>query len=74
MNMRFLLVEDDAEVARFVVKGLSEAGHTVEHAPDGREGLYRATGEQLRRDRRRPHAAGGIDGLSLIETLRAPAT
>ncbi|MBM3521603.1 MAG: response regulator transcription factor [Alphaproteobacteria bacterium] len=68
--MRFLVIEDDKEVARFVVKGLTEAGHTVEHAPDGREGLYRATGERfdaLIVDRMLP---GGIDGLTLIETLR----
>ena len=68
--MRFLLVEDDPEVARFVIKGLGEAGHVVEHAPDGREGLYRATGESfdaLIVDRMLP---GGIDGLTLIETLR----
>ena len=68
--MRFLIVEDDPEVARFVVKGLTEAGHMVEHAPDGREGLYRATGESfdaLVVDRMLP---GGIDGLTLIETLR----
>jgi two-component system OmpR family response regulator len=68
--MRFLVVEDDAEVARYVVKGLHEAGHQAEHAPDGREGLYRATGESfdaLIVDRMLP---GGIDGLTLIETLR----
>lgn len=68
--MRFLVVEDDQEVARFIVKGLTEAGHSVEHAPDGREGLYRATGERydaLIVDRMLP---GGIDGLTLIETLR----
>jgi two-component system OmpR family response regulator len=68
--MRFLLVEDDPEVARFVIKGLGEAGHSVEHAPDGREGLYRATGEvfdALIVDRMLP---GGIDGLTMIETLR----
>ena len=68
--MRFLLVEDDDEVARYVVKGLSEAGHTVERAANGRDGLYRATGERfdaLIVDRMLP---GGIDGLTLIETLR----
>jgi len=68
--MRFLLVEDDAEVARFVTKGLTEAGHVVDHAPDGREGLYLATGarfDALIVDRMLP---GGIDGLALIETLR----
>ena len=40
--MRILLVEDDAEVARFVRKGLQEAGHTVEHAGNGRDGLFLA--------------------------------
>jgi two-component system OmpR family response regulator len=68
--MHFLLVEDDPEVARFVIKGLGEAGHLVDHAPDGREGLYKATGggfDALIVDRMLP---GGIDGLTLIETLR----
>ena len=40
--MRILLVEDDVEVARFVKKGLQEAGHTVEHATNGRDGLFLA--------------------------------
>ncbi|HET9148229.1 MAG TPA: DNA-binding response regulator, partial [Acetobacteraceae bacterium] len=30
--MRILVVEDDKDVAGFIVKGLREAGHTVEHA------------------------------------------
>src|SRR3712207_8514655 len=37
-----ILVEDDAEVARFVKKGLQEAGHTAEHATNGRDGLFLA--------------------------------
>jgi two-component system OmpR family response regulator len=68
--MRFLLVEDDPEVARFVVKGLAEAGHVVELAPEGRAGLYRATGEAFDAivvDRMLP---GAMDGLSMVETLR----
>jgi two-component system OmpR family response regulator len=68
--MKFLIVEDDAEVAGYVAKGLAEAGHVAERAADGREGLYRATGEKfdaLIVDRMLP---GGIDGLTLIETLR----
>ena len=40
--MRILLVEDDVEVARFVKKGLQEAGHTVEQAGNGRDGLFLA--------------------------------
>ena len=68
--MRILLVEDDAEVARFVKKGLVEAGHTVEHAPNGRDGLFLAASEQfdvLVLDRMLP---GGVDGVRLVETLR----
>jgi len=68
--MKFLIVEDDDEVAGYIAKGLAEAGHVAERAADGREGLYRATGEKfdaLIVDRMLP---GGIDGLTLIETLR----
>lgn len=68
--MRILLVEDDAEVARFVKKGLLEAGHTVEHAANGRDGLFLAASEGfdvLVLDRMLP---GGVDGVRLVETLR----
>ena len=68
--MRILLVEDDAEVARFVRKGLQEAGHNVEHAANGRDGLFLAASEQfdiLVLDRMLP---GGVDGVRLVETLR----
>jgi two-component system OmpR family response regulator len=69
--MRVLLVEDDAEMARFVKKGLSEAGHVVAHAPSGRDGLFMAATEAfdvLVLDRMLP---GGVDGVRLVETLRA---
>ncbi|MCS6932184.1 MAG: response regulator transcription factor [Acetobacteraceae bacterium] len=69
--MRILLVEDDAEVARFVAKGLKEAGHAVEHATNGRDGLFLAASEPfdvLVLDRMLP---GGVDGVRLVETLRA---
>ena len=69
--MRILLVEDDKDVAGFVVKGLREAGHTVEHADNGRDGLFLAASENFDAiilDRMLP---GGIDGLRLLETLRA---
>lgn len=41
--MRFLLVEDEPRVARFVAKGLRERGFAIDRAPDGEEGLYKAT-------------------------------
>ena len=71
--MRILLVEDDAEVARFVRKGLQEAGHVVEHADSGRDGLFLAASEQfdlLVLDRMLP---GGQYGDRLVETLRGQA-
>ena len=68
--MKLLLIEDNERVARFVNKGLSEAGHTVDHADNGRDGMVYAVSEPydaIVMDRMLP---GGIDGLALIETLR----
>jgi len=69
--MRILLVEDDKDVAGFVAKGLREAGHVVEHADNGRDGLFLAASENFDAiilDRMLP---GGVDGLRLLETLRS---
>ncbi len=69
--MRILIVEDDPTVAQFVVKGLREAGHVVEHADNGRDGLFMAASEAFDTiilDRMLP---GGIDGIRLLETLRS---
>lgn len=69
--MRILVVEDDQDVAGFVIKGLREAGHAVEHADNGRDGLFMAASENFDAiilDRMLP---GGIDGLRLLETLRS---
>ncbi|MDY0973833.1 response regulator transcription factor [Massilia sp. CFBP9012] len=68
--MKLLLVEDNERVARFVKKGLTEAGHTVDHADNGRDGMYHAVSEPydaIVMDRMLP---GGIDGLGIIEALR----
>ncbi|HXR19821.1 MAG TPA: winged helix-turn-helix domain-containing protein [Steroidobacteraceae bacterium] len=67
--MRILLVEDDAQTARYVLQGLNEAGHNVALSSDGRDGLFRAAGEDwdlLIVDRMLP----GLDGLGLVRTLR----
>eukprot|EP01036_Dinobryon_divergens_P005162 gene5162-6842_t len=40
--MRILVVEDDAEAATAMVRGLTEAGHEVVHAVDGAFGLLEA--------------------------------
>jgi two-component system OmpR family response regulator len=63
-------VEDNERVSRFVIKGLGEAGHTVDHADNGRDGMYHAvsaTYDAIIMDRMLP---GGIDGLAIVETLR----
>ncbi|WP_144185252.1 winged helix-turn-helix domain-containing protein [Elioraea rosea] len=68
--MRILLVEDDSETAAYVRRGLIEAGHTVDHAADGQEGLFLASGgghDVLVVDRMLPK----LDGLSLVRALRA---
>lgn len=68
--MKILLIEDDNQVREYIVKGMKEAGHTVDHADNGKDGLFLATTENydvLIVDRMLPE----IDGLTLIKTLRA---
>jgi two-component system OmpR family response regulator len=67
--MHLLLIEDDAEAARFLAKGLRESGYVVDIASDGREGLFRATEglyDLIIADRQLPH----FDGLSIVSMLR----
>jgi two-component system OmpR family response regulator len=67
--MRVLVVEDDAKIAAFVVKGLEQAGFVVDHAADGQDGLHLALHEDYDAaiiDLMLPQ----LDGLSLIEELR----
>jgi two-component system OmpR family response regulator len=68
--MKILCVEDNERVARFVKKGLIEAGHTVDHADNGRDGMFLAASEPydvIVMDRMLP---GNIDGLGIIEAVR----
>jgi two-component system OmpR family response regulator len=68
--VKILIVEDNERVARFVTRGLREAGHTVEHADNGRDGMFSAASEPydvIVMDRMLP---GNIDGLGIIEALR----
>ncbi|HVJ31393.1 MAG TPA: response regulator transcription factor [Gammaproteobacteria bacterium] len=70
--MRILVIEDDKDVASFIRNGLAQAGCNVDHAANGRDGLFLATTESydaLVVDRMLP----GIDGLTVIRTLRASA-
>jgi two-component system OmpR family response regulator len=68
--MKVLLVEDNERVSQFVIKGLQEAGHTADHAANGRDGMFFAASEPydvIIMDRMLP---GDIDGLAIIEALR----
>jgi two-component system OmpR family response regulator len=40
--VKVLLVEDNERVTQFVIKGLQEAGHTADHAANGRDGMFLA--------------------------------
>ncbi|MGC4004818.1 MAG: response regulator transcription factor [Pirellulales bacterium] len=41
MSGRILVVEDEARIADFLVRGLTEEGYAAEHAADGREAALR---------------------------------
>jgi len=67
--MRILVVEDDAKIASFIVKGLKQSGFAVDHAGDGEDGLRLA--------RTHPHDVlvldlmlPKLDGLSVLRRLR----
>jgi two-component system, OmpR family, response regulator len=67
--VRVLVVEDDPAIGAFVVRGLREAGYTVDHAKDGDEGFSLARQERydaIVLDLMLP----GRDGLSVIEGIR----
>jgi two-component system OmpR family response regulator len=68
--MKLLIVEDDQEAAAYLKRALSEAGHNVDVAVSGRDGLMLAAGEPydvLILDRMLPQ----IDGLAIVRTIRA---
>jgi two-component system OmpR family response regulator len=67
--LRVLVAEDDQRTASYLVRGLTESGHIVDHIADGeaalamaREGIYDA----LVLDRKLP----GIDGVALVRRFR----
>jgi len=68
--MHILVIEDDAGTASYLQKGLAESGHSVDHAADGKGGLFLAMEgnyDVLIVDRMLPQ----LDGLTIIQTLRA---
>ena len=67
--MRILVVEDDAKIASFVIKGFEQSGFAVDHASNGEDGLFLVQTE--------PYDAAIIDvmlpsrdGLSIIAEMR----
>jgi two-component system copper resistance phosphate regulon response regulator CusR len=67
--MRILVIEDESKTAKFLKKGLSEAGFVVDVAGDGLEGLYMAEEvdfELLILDVMLP----GLDGWQVLTRLR----
>ena len=67
--MRVLLVEDDERIARFIKKGLTESGYSVDLAPDGNEGVACALST--------PYDIAvldvmlpGMDGFEVLEHIR----
>jgi two-component system OmpR family response regulator len=70
MGRKILIIEDDLQTAAYLERGLTQEGHSVEHVPDGQEGLFRASGgnfDLIILDRMLPV----IDGLSVVRALRA---
>lgn len=68
--MRILVAEDDPEATRFLRRGLSEEGHTVDVVADGRDALALGLDtwfDVVVLDRMLP----GMDGLTVLKTLRA---
>ena len=69
MGIRVLVVEDDAEIADFVVRGLREEGYTVESASNGIDGdhaLAHGPWDVVVLDWWLP----GADGLTLLRRFR----
>src|SRR6266404_8306853 len=68
--MQCLLIEDDADTARYISNGLKEAGFVVEWCRNGADGLHLATSERwdvVILDRMLP---GDVEGLSIIQAIR----
>lgn len=68
--MKILLAEDDLKMAEYLIAGLVESGHSVDHVADGRDALsyclYNDCDMAIL-DRMMP----GMDGLSVLKALRA---
>ncbi len=71
--MKLLLVEDEARIASFLMKGLASGGYRVEHAASGRDGIARLAGapyDLVLLDLGLPD----VDGLEVLRQLRSNGT
>jgi two-component system, OmpR family, response regulator len=67
--MKILLVEDDPMVCSFIEKGMIEAGHSLDIATEGEQGLHLARNgnyDVITLDRMLPK----LDGLTIVKTLK----
>ncbi|MCA0210659.1 MAG: response regulator transcription factor [Proteobacteria bacterium] len=70
MSQKILVIEDDRTTADFICKGLTGRGFLVDHAADGRDGLFHATDgsyDAIVLDRMLP----GMDGMAVLAAMRA---
>lgn len=70
MSHKILVVEDDRATTDHIVKSLGDEGFVVDHAADGRDGLFHATDgsyDAIVLDRMLP----GMDGMAVLAALRA---
>jgi len=68
--MRCLVIEDEADTARYICNGLTEDGFDTIWCRNGTDGLRLATGENwdvVVLDRMLP---GDVEGLTIVETMR----
>ena len=67
---KLLLIEDDERMAELIIRGLRENGHVIDHAANGKDGLFLAASERYDAmviDRMLPD----LDGLTILKMLRA---
>jgi two-component system OmpR family response regulator len=70
VSRKILVIEDDATTASFIARGLTEHGFAVDHAGNGRDGLFLATDgsyDAVVLDRMLPQ----MDGMAVLGALRA---
>jgi two-component system, OmpR family, response regulator len=69
MGHKILVVEDDEATAAYIIKGMTEEGFTVDHANNGRDGLFHASDgsyDAVILDRNLP----AMDGMAVLGALR----